>query len=237
MKRELLARLEELRAAGIACALVTRFSDGCQGLVSRDQCEGDLPLDGAQRQQVLALIAADRSATIDDGLFARVYQRPPRLVIVGAVHIAQALCRLAEVVGIATVVVDPRPAFASVARFPGIQLVDSWPDRALADLALDARTAVVALSHDPKLDDPALITALKSEACYAGALGSRRTHAARLQRLRETGLDEAQLARIHAPVGLPLGGRKPAEIALAILAEVIQCLYGTEATTVTKEQR
>jgi xanthine dehydrogenase accessory factor len=148
----------------------------------------------------------------------------PRLLIVGAVHIAQALAGMAATAGFEVVVIDPRGAFASPARFPGVQLCDDWPDEALQCLGLDSATALVALSHDPKLDDPALQLALPSELFYIGALGSRRTHEKRVQRLTEAGLG-GYLGRIHSPIGLDLGGRAPAEIAVSILAEIIRVRY------------
>ena len=147
-----------------------------------------------------------------------------RLLIVGAVHIAQTLAPMAKAAGFEVLVIDPRGAFASAERFPGIPMSDEWPDEALARLGLDAATALVALSHDPKLDDPALELALPSAAFYIGALGSRRTHEKRLERLRAAGVD-AFVGRIHSPIGLDLGGRSPAEIAVSILAELIQVRY------------
>jgi xanthine dehydrogenase accessory factor len=152
--------------------------------------------------------------------FLQPWNPPLRMVVVGAVHIAQPLAAMAALAGYAVTIVDPRQAFATAARFPGVALDGGWPDEALRRLAPDARTAVVALTHDPKLDDPALAVALRSSAFYVGALGSRRTQANRLERLRAHGLDEALLARIHAPVGLAIGARSPAEIAVSILAEV-----------------
>ncbi len=207
-------------------ALVTRLADGAQAFVEGDACDGDLSLMPAILDEVLGRIAADRSGPLDtdDGLFARVYAPPPRLLVVGAVHIAQALVPMARLAGFAVTVIDPRRSFASAERFSDIDLTDDWPDEAMARLAPDARTAVVTLSHDPKLDDPALIAALESPAFYIGALGSRRTHAQRLERLREAGL-ESQSSRIRAPVGLDLGGRSPAEIAVSILAEIVQHRY------------
>jgi xanthine dehydrogenase accessory factor len=157
-------------------------------------------------------------------LFARTYVPSPRLLIVGAVHIAQALAPMAAAAGFEVIVIDPRGAFASAERFPGVQLSDEWPDEALARLGLDAATALVALSHDPKLDDPALELALPSALFYIGALGSRRTHEKRLERLCAAGLGDLT-GRIHSPIGLDLGGRAPAEIAVSILAEVIRVRY------------
>lgn len=159
-------------------------------------------------------------------VFLRVYAPPVRLVIVGAVHVAQALAAMARASGFHVVVVDPRRAFATDERFPGTRLVHAWPDEALADLTLDHRTAVVTLTHDPKLDDPALETALESPAFYVGALGSTRTHGRRLERLREAGVADPVLERIHGPVGLDIGARTPGEIAVSVLAEVVAELHG-----------
>ncbi len=157
-------------------------------------------------------------------LFLRSYAPAARLVVIGAVHIAQFLAPMAALAGFDVIIIDPRQAFASEARFPGITLVVEWPGPALAQVGLDDHTAVVTLTHDPKLDDPALMAALQSPVFYIGALGSTRTHARRIERLREHGL-EALAQRIHAPVGLDLGGRGAAEIAVSILAQVIQERY------------
>jgi xanthine dehydrogenase accessory factor len=156
--------------------------------------------------------------------FVQPWNPPLRMIVVGAVHIAQPLAAMAALAEYAVTIVDPRQAFATQERFPGVALVGDWPDAALRALAPDARTAVVALTHDPKLDDPALTAALRSPAFYVGALGSRKTHAARIERMRAHGFSDAELARIHAPVGLELGARSPAEIAVSILAEVTQRL-------------
>ena len=167
----------------------------------------------------------DNSGIEEDGrTFVAVYNPPLRMIIVGAVHIAQHLVGMARACGYQPILVDPRPAFASAARFPGETIRDEWPDEALRNLKIDARTAVVTLTHDPKLDDPAIVTVLESEAFYLGCLGSTRTHAKRVERLKEVGFTDAELARIHAPVGLDLGGRQPAEIAVSIMAEITQTL-------------
>src|SRR3546814_1961726 len=155
-------------------------------------------------------------------LFVHVYNPPLRLLIVGAVHISQALVPIASLAGYEVVVIDPRKAWASAERFPGVRLVDDWPDAAMTALAPDHRSAVVLLTHDPKLDDPALRVALRSPAFYVGARGSRKTHARRLSRLSADGLNADELARIHAPIGLAIGARSPAEIAIAILAQITQ---------------
>lgn len=154
-------------------------------------------------------------------LFIAIHNPPPRMIVVGGVHIAQALMQMARLAGLDAVLVDPRESFASSGRFPGETLIHEWPDEALESQGLDARTAVVTLTHDPKLDDPAIEAALRSEAFYLGCLGSTRTHAKRVERLRVAGFDEDALARIHAPVGLDIGARSPAEIAVAILAEIV----------------
>ena len=149
---------------------------------------------------------------------------PLRLVVVGAVHISEALCTMARAAGYAVTVVDPRSAFLRPERFPGVRLVDQWPTEAFAGLRPDARTAVVLLTHDPKIDDPALLATLPTPAFYIGALGSKRTHASRLERLKQAGVQDAALARIHGPAGLPIGARTPAEIAVSVLAEMTQRL-------------
>ncbi len=215
------------RAARRPAVVVTHLADGAQALLADDAVSGELTLSEEQRAEALRLLRSDKSGVLESSggaLFARSYAQAPRLVIVGAVHVTQALAPMAAMAGFEVTVVDPRRAFATAERLPGVAVSTEWPDEALARLAPDARTAVVTLSHDPKLDDPALVAALKSQAFYIGALGSRRTHAARIERLTAEELG-AQLARIHAPVGLDLGGRSPAEIAVSILAQVIQARY------------
>jgi xanthine dehydrogenase accessory factor len=167
----------------------------------------------------------DRSGVEADGrTFVAIHNPPLRLIVVGAVHIAQPLVAVARACGYDPVIVDPRAAFGSAARFPGETISEDWPDEALAALGPDARTAVVTLTHDPKLDDPAIRAALASDAFYLGCLGSKRTHARRLERLAEAGMTDADLRRIHAPVGLDIGARSPAEIAVSIMAEITQTL-------------
>lgn len=167
----------------------------------------------------------DRSGVQEDGqTFVGIHNPPLRLIIVGAVHIAQTLVSTARSCGFAPILIDPRGAFGSQARFPGETIVDDWPDAALDALVPDARTAVVTLTHDPKLDDPAIMATLRSDAFYLGCLGSTRTHAKRVARLAEAGFTDADIARIHAPVGLDIGGRAPAEIAVSIMAEIIATL-------------
>ena len=178
---------------------------------------------------LLSEVAGRREATLalplpGGGTLERVFAPPVRVLVVGAVHVAQALVPMVRLAGHHPVVIDPRSAFASAARFPGTELVTAWPAEALARLGLDRRTALVALTHDPKLDDPALEAALRSEAFYVGALGSRKSHAARCARLEALGLPAAAVARVHGPIGLALGAEGPGEIAVSILAELIGCL-------------
>ena len=169
--------------------------------------------------------AMDRSGFEASGdVFVAVHNPPLRLAVVGAVHIAQALVPMARIAGYDPVIIDPRGAFGSEARFPAERILAEWPDEALQDVGLDTRTALVLLTHDPKLDDPALHLALKSPCFYIGALGSKRTHAARVARLKDAGFAEAEIARIHGPVGLDIGASGPPEIAVSILAEMTQRL-------------
>ena len=167
----------------------------------------------------------DRSGVEEDGrTFVAVHNPPLRMVIVGAVHIAQPLCMMARACGYDPVLIDPRPVFGSEARFPGETILEDWPDEALGALGLDPRTAVVTLTHDPKLDDPAIRVAIASEAFYVGCLGSTRTHAKRVERLTEAGFSDEQIARIHGPVGLNIGAKSPAEIAVSIMAQITDTL-------------
>ncbi|MFK7834848.1 MAG: XdhC family protein [Sulfitobacter sp.] len=231
-------------AVGLACGgniriLVEPVGDGgmpvemLRALVAaragRDPVAYEVALDGAHRALVRdghdARFRMDRSGVSEDGaMFVAVHNPPLRLIVVGGVHIAQTLVQMARAVGFDPVVVDPREAFGSAARFPEARVVNDWPDAALTDFGVDARTAVVLLTHDPKLDDPALNVALRSECFYIGALGSTRTHAGRVMRLAEAGFIEAQIGRIHGPVGLDIGAAGPAEIAVSIMAQIIQTL-------------
>ncbi len=230
MKTWILEQLLADRAAKRPVAVATDLTTGAQALVYADDAMPQGALSPETVGAARAALAADRSRTIDDGaVFVQVHNPPLRLILVGAVHIAQPLIRMAELAGYAVTVVDPRRAFATAERFPGVALSDDWPDDALESLGPDRRTAVVTLSHDPKIDDPALMVALKSAAFYVGALGSRKTHAARLERLTREGCEAALLDRIHAPVGLDIGAKSPAEIALSILAQITQTLRQTKA--------
>jgi xanthine dehydrogenase accessory factor len=227
------AALTAARAARRAAVVLTRLADGAQVLLDGTAVVGELSPSAACIEEAHARLARADSGPLsaDSGLFARCYVPAPRLFIVGAVHIGQALQTIASVVGYEVTVIDPRRAFAVSQRFAAVGVLDEWPDAALRRLAPDAGSAVVALTHDPKLDDPALAAALRSPAFYVGALGSRRTHAQRLERLAALGLaTEAQ--RLHAPIGLDLGGRSAGEIAVAIMAQIIQvrCRAGPGAS-------
>jgi xanthine dehydrogenase accessory factor len=212
-----LAALVAARAARRQVAAVVNLATGARRLADG---RGDDPLAGAIR----ARLRADRSGIEEGAWFVAVHNPPLRLVVVGAVHIAQPLVAMARLTGYDPVLVDPREAFGSAARFPGETILHDWPDEALAALGLDSRTAVVTLTHDPKLDDPAIRAALASEVFYLGCLGSMRTHAKRVARLTEAGYGPETIARIHAPVGLDIGASSPAEIAVSILAEITQRL-------------
>jgi xanthine dehydrogenase accessory factor len=166
---------------------------------------------------------SDKSG-VDGEEFVAIHNPPLRMIVVGAVHIAQPLVQVARACGYDPVVIDPRDSFGSAARFPGEVILNDWPDEAMAATGIDARTAVVTLTHDPKLDDPAIRAALGSDCFYLGCLGSTRTHAKRLDRLRAAGVSDADIARIHAPVGLDIGAKSPAEIAVSIMAQITQVL-------------
>jgi xanthine dehydrogenase accessory factor len=178
-----------------------------------------------EREGHEARFRMDRSGFEEDGeTFVAIHNPPLRLIIVGAVHIAQALVPMARIAGYDPVVIDPRESFATPARFPDTRLIHDWPDEELRALGLDQRTALVLLTHDPKLDDPALTQALRSEVVYIGALGSTRTHAKRVERLTGAGFSEAEITRVHGPIGLDIGAAGPAEIAVSILAEMTRVL-------------
>ncbi|MDR6293072.1 xanthine dehydrogenase accessory factor [Inquilinus ginsengisoli] len=229
MKREILDALQAARAEHRAAALVTDLAGGAQALVIGDAVTGDLAVDDAVRAAVREAIRHNRSRATPDGrLFVQAFVPPLRLAIVGAVHIAQSLAPIAALAGYDVTVIDPRRAFASDERFPGVAVSTEWPDDGLAALKPDARTAVVTLTHDPKLDDPALDLALRSQAFYIAALGSRKTHAGRLERLTARGHGPETLARIHGPAGLALGAVSPAEIAISVMAQMTAVLHGAE---------
>jgi xanthine dehydrogenase accessory factor len=232
MKLALLQKALEASRAGRAAVLATHLKSGHQAFMEGSDITGDLSLDAAALAAIRKAQSDDRSTTVDtaDGpVFIEVFNPRLRCIIVGAVHIAQPLARMASLAGYLVTVVDPRTAFASDARFPDVGLSTDWPDEALEKLKPNRRTAVVTLTHDPKLDDPALAAAIRSDAFYVGALGSKKTHAARLKRLGALGLGEAELQRIHGPVGLDIRAISPAEIAVAILAQMTQVLRAEPA--------
>jgi xanthine dehydrogenase accessory factor len=205
------------------------LKSGQQSFIEGTETLGDLTLDAPTIAAVRKAVTEDRNATVETAqgqVFIEVFNPRLRCIIVGAVHIAQPLARMAALTGYLVTVVDPRTAFASDERFPDVSLSTDWPDEALEKLRPNRRTAIVTLTHDPKLDDPALAAALRSDAFYIGALGSKKTHAARLKRLIPMGFDEAALARIHGPVGLDIGAVSPAEIAVSIMAEITRVLRG-----------
>ena len=232
MKSATLEQLLRHRDGKSPVVLATNLNTGEERLVRPGDLGGGDGLDPAVAEAAAEAFRSDRSGTVETGdgpVFVHVFNPPLRMIVVGAVHIAQPLARMAALAGYDVTVVDPRAAFATDERFPDVTLLTDWPDDALAALAPDARTAVVTLTHDPKLDDPALEAALGSPAFYIGSLGSRKTHAARLQRLREAGFGDGDLDRINGPVGLAIGARSPAEIAVAILAQVTRALRREEA--------
>lgn len=210
MPENMLADLVAARAARTPVAYEAALNGGTRKLVTDAHAER---------------FRTDRSGLSDDGeTFIAIHNPPLRMAIVGGVHIAQHLDGMARAVGFDTYIIDPREAFGSEARFPGAKVINDWPDDALQNLGVDARTALVLLTHDPKLDDPAIQCALASGPFYIGALGSSRTHASRRARLAEAGFKQDQIDQIHGPVGLDIGASGPAEIAVAIMAEVIQTL-------------
>jgi xanthine dehydrogenase accessory factor len=225
MKAETLAALQDARTKRRAVTLATRLSDAAEALVYRDEAKGDLAGEAAIVSAARRAIDIGKSETVEIGgqkVFLNVYVPPPRMIIVGAVHIAQSLAPMAAMLEFDVTVVDPRGAWATSQRFPGVKVIKDWADEAFQEMGLDASTAVVTLTHDPKLDDPALEAALKSDVFYIGALGSKRTHAKRKERLAEVGITDEMFARIHGPVGLNIGARSPAEIAVSILGQIIE---------------
>ena len=224
MELSLLAALNAERQARRAAILVTDIASGAQRLVRQHEIEAD-PLAGPLDRQLR--MGKSGMVEVEGASFFLTVQAPhPRIVVTGAVHISQAMAPMAKELDLDLVIIDPRTAFATPERFPGVTLLPEWPDEALPRVGLDGYTAFVALTHDPKIDDPGLTAALRSDCFYVGALGSRKTHGKRLERLSAAGFDEAALARIHAPIGLDIGAVSPAEIALAILAEIVSTLRG-----------
>jgi len=223
MKADLLHILNVERAARRAAVLITELGTGAQRLVKADDIAGDALADELDK----VLRSGKSGVLMHEGgeLFLQVQVPPVRMIVLGAVHISQALAPLARLSGFDMTVVDPRTAFATPERFPDVKVLAQWPDVALPQLGgPDRYTAMIAVTHDPKIDDPGLIAALKADCFYIGALGSRKTHAKRLERLQAAGFSEAQTARIHAPIGLDIGAVSPEEIAVSILAELILAL-------------
>lgn len=225
MNREMLHRLLSARTELRSVALVTDLATNQQYLFPEDSAA--LTESGSDADELAAgiqrALLRDKSGTVqvaEKQYFVHVHSTALKMIVVGAVHIAQALVPLAVISGYEVLVVDPRRAFASDQRFPGVSVSTQWPDKALSEQSIDHRTAVVTLTHDPKLDDPALQVALASEAFYIGSLGSRKTHASRLERLDEAGFGAEVCNRIHGPVGLDIGASSPAEIAISIMAQV-----------------
>lgn len=213
LPESLLAELVAARAGRVARAYAVNLADWSRRLIAPE----------AAPAPVRDRLRADKSG-VEGDTFVAIHNPALRLIVVGAVHIAQALLPMARLAGYDPTLIDPREAFGSGPRFPGETILHDWPDEAMAALAPDARTAVVTLTHDTKLDDPAILAALASDCFYLGCLGSTRTHAKRLERLRAAGVSEAQIARIHAPVGLDIGAKTPAEIAVSVLAQITQVL-------------
>jgi xanthine dehydrogenase accessory factor len=222
MNLELLQTLNAERAARRAVVVVTDVASGAQRLVKAAGIAAD-PLAELIEKHV-RMGKSGMEETPQGRFFLTVHVPSPQLVITGAVHISQTLAPIGQMLGYDVTIVDPRTAFASVERFPDIKVVAEWPDVALPPLNVDRYTAFVALTHDPKIDDPALLHALSRDCFYIGALGSRKTHAKRVDRLKKAGMGEADIARIHAPIGLPIGAVSPAEIAVAIMGEITATL-------------
>jgi len=218
VKLSILAELNAERAARRAAILVTDVGSGAQRLVKAKDIAADPLADILGKH--LRSSKSGMEETAQGRVFLTVHVPPPRLVITGAVHISQALAPIGKLLGYDVTIVDPRTAFATPERFPDVKVIAEWPDQALPPLGIDRYTAFVALTHDPKIDDPALTHALTRECFYIGALGSKKTHARRVARLQEQGIGDKDIARIHAPIGLAIGAVSPAEIATAIMAEI-----------------
>jgi xanthine dehydrogenase accessory factor len=218
VKLEILKSLNAERAARRAAVVVTDQESGAQRLVKAADAARD-PL-GDLIEKHIRSGKSGMEETSQGKVFLTVHVPPPQLVIAGAVHISQALAPIAKLLGYDVTIVDPRTAFATQERFPDVRVIAEWPDTALPPLGVDHYTAFVALTHDPKIDDPALLHALARDCFYIGALGSKKTHARRIERLKGQGLSDASLGRIHAPIGLDISAVSPPEIAVAIMAEI-----------------
>jgi xanthine dehydrogenase accessory factor len=230
MKRDTLRALNAARRDGRVVVRAVALDNGDERLIRVPDDSSALAAEATRAAR------ADQSTSVDvtgRTWFLTVYNPPLDLAIVGAVHIAQPLATMAALAGYRVRVIDPRSAFATAERFPGVEISSDWPDDALTKAPLTPRSALVALTHDPKIDDPALTAALKSDCFYIGALGSKKTHAARRERLKQQGFVDAALDRVHGPVGLAIGARSPAEIAISILAEMTTRLRLGAATSNT----
>ena len=222
MKLTILTALNTERAARRAAIVITNVENGAQRLVKSAEIARD-PLRAVLAEH-LRTSRSGMEETAEGRVFLTVYVPAPQLVIIGAVHISQALAPIGKLLGYDVTIVDPRTAFASPERFPDARVIAEWPDKALPPLNVDRYTAFVALTHDPKIDDPALLHALARDCFYIGALGSRKTHGRRIERLKGQGLSDAAISRIHAPIGLDIGAVTPAEIAVAIMAQITERL-------------
>ena len=227
MKKEILDIILTSRSKKQTLAVITRVADGMQWAVLENDSENHEVFTPLDIDTIKASMRDNKSSLIsDEKFFVHIYTPPLRLIIIGAVHIAQFLAPMAKVAGFDVTVVDPRSSFATPSRFPEINLSDEWPDDGILKLKPDTRTAVVTLTHDPKLDDPALVETLKTPAFYIASLGGTRTHGKRLERLKSEGFDEKELLRINGPAGLDIGSVAPSEIAISILAELTAALHG-----------
>ena len=222
MKLDILKSLNEERRARRAAVLVTDLSSGAQRLVKAAEIAADPMAEAIDKQLRMGKSA---SVEIEGKTYFLTVQAPPaRLVVIGAVHVSQALAEMARLVDFDVTIVDPRTAFASEERLPNVRVIAEWPDKVLPEIGLDPYTGIAALTHDPKIDDPALKLALQASCFYIGALGSKKTHAKRVERLTAAGFSQEQIGRIHAPIGLDIGAVSPAEIAVSVLAEIVLSL-------------
>jgi xanthine dehydrogenase accessory factor len=227
MKTRYIDAVIAANAEGRSVALATELKSGAQLYLDGEQTEGDLQLDAMSLGAMREALRADRNISLDTApgrVFVQVFSPPRRCFVIGAVHIAQPLVPMLIAADYKPIVIDPRGAWATEARFPGVELSSEWPDEALERLKPDRSSAIVTLTHDPKIDDPALVAALRSDAFYIGALGSKRTHAKRLERLAKEGFGENELSRIHGPIGLYIGAVSQAEIAVSILGQMTAVL-------------
>ena len=235
MRNQILKRLNQAQENNESIVLITSLENGDQKIFKEDKPDFAAALTEEESEFALKALRTDRCQLLDNDN-GKVFFQPQnpalRVIIIGAVHIAQALAPLLKQCAYQVIIVDPRQTFATDSRFPGIEVSNDWPDKALDKLRPDWRTAIVTLTHDTKLDDPALEMALHSNAFYIGSLGSKKTHNARLERLKSKGFSQEQCDRIHAPVGLDIGAQSPAEIAISIMAEITQTLRKEQSNAV-----